>query len=117
MVSLSPQSRASLAAYYGLTPLQAFKKLSGFLKSLGVKAVFDTSCSRDISLVESCAEFVERFREKKKFPILASSCPGISISVSILHNSAVTIVISDLVCNFYYFFLLEIVLGENFAAI
>ncbi|XP_024378244.1 protein NAR1 [Physcomitrium patens] len=76
VVSLSPQSRASLAAYYGLTPLQAFKKLSGFLKSLGVKAVFDTSCSRDISLVESCAEFVERFREKKKFPILASSCPG-----------------------------------------
>lgn len=76
VVSLSPQSRASLAAYYGLTPLQAFKKLTGFLKSLGVKAVFDTSCSRDLSLVESCSEFVERFRAGEKFPILASSCPG-----------------------------------------
>ncbi|KAG0616101.1 hypothetical protein M758_5G090500 [Ceratodon purpureus] len=76
VVSLSPQSRASLAAYYGLTPLQAFKKLTGFLKSLGVKAVFDTSCSRDLSLVESCAEFVERFRAKENFPVLASSCPG-----------------------------------------
>lgn len=76
VVSLSPQSRASLAAYYGLTPLQAFKKLTGFLKSLGVKAVFDTSCSRDLTLVESCTEFVERFRANQRFPILASSCPG-----------------------------------------
>lgn len=76
VVSLSPQSRASLAAYYGLTPLQAFKKLSGFLRSLGVRAVFDTSCSRDISLLEACAEFVERFRSKKDLPLLASACPG-----------------------------------------
>lgn len=83
VVSLSPQSRASLAAYYGLSPLQAFKKLTGFLKSLGVKAVFDTSCSRDLSLVESCAEFVERFRAEKRFPILASSCPGKCIILNI----------------------------------
>jgi iron only hydrogenase large subunit-like protein len=91
VVSLSPQSRASLAAYYGLTPLQAFKKLTGFLKSLGVKAVFDTSCSRDLSLVESCAEFVERFRTKKNFPILASSCPGKSLCVLIGHNCTMAI--------------------------
>ncbi|KAK1577721.1 hypothetical protein Q3G72_024268 [Acer saccharum] len=49
IVSLSPQSRASLAVHFGLSPLQIFKKLTTLLKSLGVKAVFDTSCSRDIA--------------------------------------------------------------------
>ncbi|XWS12951.1 hypothetical protein CRYUN_Cryun37aG0133900 [Craigia yunnanensis] len=85
IVSLSPQSRASLAAHFGIPPLQVFKKLTTFLKSLGVKAVFDTSCSRDLTLIESCNEFIARYKqsqatddEKSKFslPMLSSSCPG-----------------------------------------
>lgn len=85
IVSVSPQSRASLATYYGLTPLQVFKKLTGFLKSLGVKAVFDTSCSRDLSLIEACEEFVKCYKgqisgendqSKSSLPMLASACPG-----------------------------------------
>ncbi|CAM6127308.1 unnamed protein product [Calypogeia fissa] len=91
IVSLSPQSRASLASHYNLTPLQAFKKLTGFLKSLGVEAVYDTGCSRDLSLIEACEEFVFKYRESSKFrkrnsnpkeqqqhrlPVLASACPG-----------------------------------------
>lgn len=85
IVSVSPQSRASLATYYGLTPLQVFKKLTGFLKSLGVKAVFDTSCSRDLSLIEACEEFVKCYKgqfsgendqSKLSLPMLASACPG-----------------------------------------
>ncbi|GAQ90605.1 ferredoxin hydrogenase [Klebsormidium nitens] len=84
VVSLSPQSRASLATHYGITPLQAFRKLTGFLKSLGVRAVFDTSCSRDLSLLESCQEFVDRYRKaagnsatkQGELPMLASACPG-----------------------------------------
>ncbi|XP_038689092.1 protein NAR1 isoform X2 [Tripterygium wilfordii] len=85
IVSLSPQSRASLAAYFGISPLQVFKKLTTFLKSLGVKAVFDTSCSRDISLIEACNEFINRYqqsqvvdddRSKSSLPMLASACPG-----------------------------------------
>lgn len=85
IVSLSPQSRASLANHFGITPLQVYKKLTTFLKSLGVKAVFDTSCSRDIALIESCNEFVSRYAqsqasdsEKSKLllPMLSSACPG-----------------------------------------
>ncbi|KAM2800605.1 hypothetical protein COP1_005306 [Malus domestica] len=38
-VSLSPQSRASLAVYFGISPLQVSRKLTTFFKSLGVKAV------------------------------------------------------------------------------
>ncbi|KAF1882450.1 hypothetical protein Lal_00039098 [Lupinus albus] len=85
IVSLSPQSRASLAVHFGISPLQVFKKLTSFFKSLGVKAVFDTSCSRDLTLVESCMEFMTRYRQnqsiddvrsKSSLPMIASACPG-----------------------------------------
>ncbi|XP_068641731.1 protein NAR1 isoform X2 [Aristolochia californica] len=85
VVSISPQSRASLAVYFGLSPSQVFKKLTTFFKSLGVKAVFDTSCSRDLVLIESCNEFIERYEQHKRadgeetvstLPMLSSSCPG-----------------------------------------
>ncbi|GLU15796.1 hypothetical protein SLE2022_322610 [Rubroshorea leprosula] len=85
IVSLSPQSRASLALHFGISPLQVFKKLTTFLKSLGVKAVFDTSCSRDLTLIESCNEFITRYgqsqtsdgeKSKCSMPMLSSACPG-----------------------------------------
>ncbi|XP_026389075.1 protein NAR1-like isoform X1 [Papaver somniferum] len=76
IVSLSPQSRASLATHFGLSPSQVFGKLTTFLKSLGVKAVFDTSCSRDLSLIESCNEFVARYKQKQSLPMISSACPG-----------------------------------------
>lgn len=64
---------------------QVFKKLTTFLKSLGVKAVFDTSCSRDLALIESCYEFISRYRQtqssddvghKSSLPMISSACPG-----------------------------------------
>ncbi|XP_054776675.1 protein NAR1 [Prosopis cineraria] len=85
IVSLSPQSRASLAVHFGISPLQVFKKLTRFFKSLGVKAIFDTSCSRDLTLVESCDEFISRYKQnqlvddessKLGLPMIASACPG-----------------------------------------
>ncbi|KAI5670839.1 hypothetical protein M9H77_11203 [Catharanthus roseus] len=85
VISLSPQSRASLAVYFGLSPLQVFRKLTTFFKSLGVKAVFDTSCSRDLSLIESCNEFITRYKEQRStndqqsklpLPMISSACPG-----------------------------------------
>ncbi|KAJ4980769.1 hypothetical protein NE237_031606 [Protea cynaroides] len=84
IVSVSPQSRASLAVQFGLSPSQVFRKLTTFFKSLGVKAIFDTSCSRDLSLVEACNEFVTRFKHHStdvegrnpSLPMLTSACPG-----------------------------------------
>lgn len=85
IVSLSPQSRASLAAHWGLSPVQVFRKLTTFFKSLGVKAVYDTSCSGDLSLIESYNEFFARYKHhglanggslKSPFPMIASSCPS-----------------------------------------
>ncbi|BDA43699.1 Cytosolic iron-sulfur assembly component 3 [Coccomyxa sp. Obi] len=64
VVSISPQSRAALAAFYGLSPAEALQKLTGFFKGLGVKAVLDTSTGRDFALLEAAAEFVQRYRTR-----------------------------------------------------
>ncbi|XP_077980347.1 cytosolic Fe-S cluster assembly factor narfl-like [Glandiceps talaboti] len=79
VVSVSPQSRASLAAKYKLSIQDAAEKLTGFLKKLDVHYVFDTTFSRDFSLMESGREFVRRYKnssQKGSFPMLASACPG-----------------------------------------
>ncbi|KAL9553105.1 hypothetical protein MBANPS3_003448 [Mucor bainieri] len=63
VISISPQSRASLAAKYQLTPLQVHRKLVYFFKHfLGAHHVFDTAFTQDLSLVESAREFVDRFK-------------------------------------------------------
>ncbi|XP_022251204.1 cytosolic Fe-S cluster assembly factor narfl-like isoform X2 [Limulus polyphemus] len=80
VVSISPQARASLAAKYKLTTPEAAKKLTGFFKSIGVHYVFDTTFSRNFSLIESQREFVRRYRAKDiqpgSIPLLTSACPG-----------------------------------------
>jgi iron only hydrogenase large subunit-like protein len=63
VVSISPQTRASFAAKYNQTPLQVARKLTWFFKTLGVHSVFDTSFSRDLSLLETGREFVSRYRK------------------------------------------------------
>ncbi|KAK2144898.1 hypothetical protein LSH36_721g01043 [Paralvinella palmiformis] len=80
VVSVSPQSRASLADKYSLSVQKAARKLTGFFKHLGVDYVFDTSFSRQFSLLESCKEFVSRYAERNTnpgaLPMLTSACPG-----------------------------------------
>ena len=64
IVSISPQSRASLGVFYDLSPSETAGKLTHFLKGLGVSFVLDTSASRDISLLETAQEFIARYRTK-----------------------------------------------------
>ncbi|KAJ3219989.1 hypothetical protein HDU67_007722 [Dinochytrium kinnereticum] len=85
VVTLAPQSRASFAAKYNLTPLSVHRKLNTFFKKIGVDYFFDASFGRDFSLLESAKEFVERFKRKRgsdepstDLPVLASACPGSS---------------------------------------
>ncbi|NXP26834.1 NARFL factor, partial [Scytalopus superciliaris] len=78
VVSVSPQSRASLAARWKMGVVETAKKLTTFLKS--VHCVFDTTFPRNFSLLESQREFVRRFRRRAEdsgaLPMLASACPG-----------------------------------------
>jgi iron only hydrogenase large subunit-like protein len=85
IVSVSPQSRASLAAFFGLSQSQVLRKLTALFKSMGVKAVYDTSSSRDLSLIEVCNEFVSRYQKNQSssgqeaganLPMISSACPG-----------------------------------------
>lgn len=64
IVSVSPQSRASLAVLHKLSPSETLGKLVCFLKGLGVTAVLDTSTSRDLALLESAQEFIARYKAK-----------------------------------------------------
>ncbi|EHB14112.1 Cytosolic Fe-S cluster assembly factor NARFL [Heterocephalus glaber] len=80
VLSVSPQSRASLAARFQLSPTDTARKLTSFFKKIGAHFVFDTTFSRNFSLIESQREFVQRFRgqtdSRKALPVLASACPG-----------------------------------------
>ncbi|MCO5584946.1 hypothetical protein L7F22_038878 [Adiantum nelumboides] len=88
VVSISPQSLASLSAKYSRSladplPLQTIlDRVEHFLKSkMQVDTVIDTSFARHMSLVEQAKEFRER-KEKSissiqpTLPMLASACPG-----------------------------------------
>ncbi|KAD1475659.1 hypothetical protein E3N88_42763 [Mikania micrantha] len=88
IVSLSAQSRASIAVHYGLSPIQVFRKLTTLFKSLGVKAVFDTSCSRDLSLIESCwICYAEKTLGSFVLPYISSvKSPQQSIGAIIKHH-------------------------------
>eukprot|EP01134_Creolimax_fragrantissima_P008249 CFRG8249T1 len=89
VVSIAPQSIASLSVKYGLSATEVVKKVGAFLRSLGVHFVFDVSMARNFSLIESQHEFVRRHKLVTKngvdskgkkgselLPMLASACPG-----------------------------------------
>ena len=78
VVSVSPQSRASLAARLGCSLAEATQQLLALLGRLGVRYVAETGASRELSLLETAAELVGRLREPGggALPLLASSCPG-----------------------------------------
>eukprot|EP01071_Lankesteria_metandrocarpae_P006402 Lankesteria_metandrocarpae@DN4343_c0_g1_i1.p1 len=82
VVSVSPQSLTALAVHFNLPPATMFRKLCGLLKSLGVTYVLDMAASDAIALLETRAEFAERYARHitdsggRHLPLLTSHCPG-----------------------------------------
>ncbi|KAJ2579271.1 Cytosolic Fe-S cluster assembly factor nar1, partial [Coemansia sp. RSA 1836] len=83
VVTVAPQSRASLALKHNMTTLSIAKRATAALKTMGVDHVFDSAFTRDLTLAESAREFVERFKasegqvgDGRSLPVLASWCPG-----------------------------------------
>jgi len=64
VLSLSPQSRASFAHDLGVSPQSIHARLTHFFKSFGIHYVFDISWAREIALMASEREFVQRWRRK-----------------------------------------------------
>ncbi|XP_071763976.2 nuclear prelamin A recognition factor [Centroberyx gerrardi] len=80
VVSVCPQSLPFFAVKFGLDIAEAAHKLCGFLKSLGVQYVFDSTLAAGFSILESQKEFVQRYRRRHHdshaLPMFTSSCPG-----------------------------------------
>lgn len=98
IISIAPQSLASLAAAYSqppydgdpLTPREIFHRIRSFCTSiLGFAYAFDTNFARHIALKEHVKEFMERREQylvkgddalsrlpSETLPMLASACPG-----------------------------------------
>jgi iron only hydrogenase large subunit-like protein len=76
VVSISSQSRASLANKWGISKDDIWILLNKLFVAMGVDYVFDIDFARDISLLASGCEFVSRFTRDDNLPVLASSCPG-----------------------------------------
>lgn len=66
VVTLSPQSRASLAAHFEMPVIEVHRRLVAVFRSIGVHSVIDSTCSGDFALLESRAEFIHRFRNQQK---------------------------------------------------
>ncbi|KNC85584.1 hypothetical protein SARC_02241 [Sphaeroforma arctica JP610] len=90
VVSIAPQSIASLSVKYNMSMDEVARRVCFFLRSMGVHFIFDVSLARNFSLMEAQREFVRRYQLlqsqkadgviKKKgteiLPMLASACPG-----------------------------------------
>ena len=96
ILSISPQSLASLAALHHLQPSTCLRRLRAFFRrELGFRLVFDTTFARHLSLLEGQTEFYERSpsftidakgkgraaltgdaHQPSNYPLLASACPG-----------------------------------------
>lgn len=80
VVSISPQSRASLAATAGISVAECQAALWHFFHTtLRCEALVDTDHARNLALALCGQEFVENVRApeaKLQRPILASACPG-----------------------------------------
>ncbi|KRX98106.1 Cytosolic Fe-S cluster assembly factor NARFL [Trichinella pseudospiralis] len=94
VVSISPQSRASLAASYNLTVEVTQRKLCAFLRSLGrVNVCLDTTFARNFSLLATAEEFVDYYRKNylnststslSISPLITAICPGFLLYISLI---------------------------------
>jgi len=78
VVQIAPAVRVAIGEAFGF-PMGAnlTKKLYALLRRLGFKAVFDTSFSADVTIMEEASEFEERLLSgKKPLPLITSCCPS-----------------------------------------
>ena len=65
VVSVSPQAQASIATYLGISAAAALARLVSYFKDLGVARVYDTSPCLELSVIEACVEFGQRFVRRR----------------------------------------------------
>ena len=76
---IAPAVRAAWGEILGLSPEQATeRRLAAAVRALGVRHVFDTTFSADLTIMEEGSEFVERLTKpgSGELPQFTSCCPG-----------------------------------------
>ena len=80
VVQVAPAVRAAWAESLGLSRDEATTgKMAAALRRLGFDYVFDTNFTADLTILEEGTEFLERVlnaKEKPKYPLFTSCCPG-----------------------------------------
>lgn len=66
VMTVSPQSRASLAAHFGLPVGEIASRLTSAMHSIGVALVLDSTLGRDVSLLLHGEDFVQRYRARRR---------------------------------------------------
>jgi len=99
VASCSPQALASIAVEYELSHEQALYALTNyFKKKYNFSYVLNTNFARQISLLESSNEFIERYKaskqmgeneQNKNLPLFTSACPGWVCYVEKTHGKLV----------------------------
>ena len=79
LVQIAPAIRTAWGEEFGMKPGEAtVTRLAAALRLVGFDYVFDTNFSADLTIMEEGSEFVERLkhRDREKFPMFTSCCPG-----------------------------------------
>ena len=85
VVSVSPQSMASLAVKVGLDVMECERRLLTLLRSIGVHELVECRQYNDVAIMEAADEFTRHFQASRDsqpkdallpLPLLASECPG-----------------------------------------
>ena len=74
---IAPAVRAAWGESLGLTPDQATEgRLAAAVRAMGVKHVFDTTFSADLTILEESHELLQRLTKGENLPLFTSCCPG-----------------------------------------
>ena len=76
-VQTAPAVRVALGEEFSMPAgSQVTGKMVAALRKLGFEKVFDTDFAADLTIMEEATEFVDRFTNGGKLPILTSCCPS-----------------------------------------
>lgn len=77
VVQTAPAVRVALGEEFGMEAGSVVTgKMVTALKALGFDYVYDTNFAADVTVMEEAAEFVHRFKNGGRLPILTSCCPS-----------------------------------------
>jgi iron-only hydrogenase group A len=74
---IAPSVRFTIGEEFGLAPGSNMEKqIVTALRKLGADQIFDTVFTADLTIMEEGSEFIKRFTEGGKLPLITSCCPG-----------------------------------------